>query len=250
MERVVLIMSDFINECAVECFPTPQQVDVNTFHISYQTTNRNFDLGETVPCKSYFYDYSDNFIVFDYTNETELIAHVIENGICEYSIPAAAFPNDYPISIVINKEGIPLNIKSTSDFIVIAQEYYNNVVNYKKNFWINLEQHNISNENYKDSKNKEFVKRAKQMAFMNTFFHFQNTWFNLNLAEEMHSNIVGVLYETIQSNTCNRLAAKHTFNNYCNKNKLIQKNEIDNYYEWSQLHSFNISKEELIKIFL
>ena len=216
-------MMDTLNGDNVQCFFVPVYMDAETLKIKYKLTKRRFDFEQKLPYKSCAYDYSDTFIIFDYeSNNFELNspwAYVIENGVCTYYAPVEALADTYPIVLVVNKYGVPLNIKRNSDFRLLRNDFIK----------LNLELNKI---NPKD-RNKLEELHAQ----------FQCKWYNLKQLTQVNSNIVGVLISIYAINQ--KFQIKEMFQRYCSKHNLDRQKEILEYCQWADLHGIDITMGEL-----
>lgn len=233
-------MTDMLNNNPIECFPIPTMINMS---LSNLKASRNFNLGDVLPYKTPFYDYSEDFLIFDYRHEMDLWVYVVEKGICKYALPIELFPEDYPIALVLNKDGIPLNVRTANDMILIAEEYYQAKETYKKYIATLLKKNGIVDVTNPIFQNA--IKQIKEAAFAKTMKPFQDTWFNQNLENSIKSNIVGVLYELVINNTCTQTQAQIFFNSYCSNQNLQVQNEIEVYLSWADLHNLDITIDDL-----
>ena len=218
-------MMDALNGNNIQCFFIPSNIDSQTLKIQYKTTNRKFDFEEKLPYKSCAYDYSDHFIIFDYERNPKdmdtLWVSVIENGVCTYYTPPEALTDSYPIVLVINKYGIPLNITKISDFKKIKTDYI--LLNKKIN-------------TYQGLSNKDELIEAEKMKF-------EYKWYNFKMLENVYSNIVGILLSIYAINP--KFKIKEIFKKYCEKHNLDMMREISEYHTWANLHEIELDKKEL-----
>lgn len=79
---------------------------------------------QRVPYKSMWYDYTENFMIFDLRGSESHLVHIISMGRYMFSIHYQALNMIlFPISNVIDVYGTPLNITSMTDFENIISEY-------------------------------------------------------------------------------------------------------------------------------
>lgn len=235
-------MTDMLNNSPIECFPIPTMIDMS---LSKLKTSRIFNLGDALPYKTPFYDYSENFLIFDYRHEMDLWVYIVEKGICKYALPIEFFPNDYPIALVLNKDGIPLNVRTADDMILIAEEYFQAKEAYGKYVSKLMKQNGITKENKHRKMFQAVIKQIELIAFNKTMKLFQETWFNQNLENSIKSNIVGVLYDLVLNNTCTPTQAQSLFELYCLEQELEVQQEVEIYLSWADLHNLDITMNDL-----
>ena len=225
--RELINMMDTLNGDNIQCFFVPINLHKDNLKIQYKVTRRKFDFEQKLPYKSCAYDYSDNFIIFDYErNDFEFNSpwvHVIENGVCTYYAPIDALEDSYPIVLVINKYGIPLKVKTVDDF----KKLRNDFVLFNKRI-----------EAFSGDKQKI---QEEEM-------YFQYKWYNLKLLEHVYSNIVGILISISAINSDFKI--KEMFKAYCDKNNLNKIDEIQEYYQWARLHGIELKDGELEEVLL
>ena len=80
----------------------------------------------SVPYKTLFYNYGENFIVFDYRGFVEenedLQMHVVKNGKYSKSYAITEIPKSFIMSTVVDNYGRKLNIENTSEFLECHKE--------------------------------------------------------------------------------------------------------------------------------
>ena len=220
-------MMDTLNGDNIQCFFVPINMDKETFKIEYKVTRRKFDFEQKLPYKSCAYDYSDTFIIFDYESDdfefNSPWAYIIENGVCTYYAPVEALTDSYPIVLVVNKYGIPLNIKKISDFKRLRNDFIE----------LNSKLNKIPTRN-----------TAKEEIHTN----FQFKWYNLKQLNQVYSNIVGILISIYAINR--EFKIKEIFKKYCDKHGLDCKKELLEYCQWADLHGIEVRINELEDVLL
>ena len=114
---------DNLEEHQVKCFSYPYlRVTKDTIDIG---TNcgawKYFKKGEEVPYRTNYYDFGENFMVFDirktfWGSSFTGLVHIVENGRYVDSMHYSALTENHPIYLVVDQYGKPLKIKTKTDF--------------------------------------------------------------------------------------------------------------------------------------
>jgi hypothetical protein len=224
-------MSDTLNGQNIELFLMPIDIDKNTLSIKYLPTNRKFEFNKKLPVKNYGYDYSEDFVIFDYEANGKTVdkswVYVVERGKCLCYVPPSSLKK-YPILLVLNKYGIPLKVNYWSDFTKLQKDFDE----LKQNI-LAIEQKKIKNAQYK-------IEALEKQ--------FQQDWYDLSLLSEINSNIVGIILTILALNP--EFDAKTIFPQYCKKHNLNKNQEIAEYYEWQKLHGIGLSMEDITDVLI
>lgn len=124
---------DLLGGNLVQCFPiskitycegnleNPVELWQSSGHL------RSFNIGDTVPWRTLYYNYGPNFMIFDYEGKelrkSEVLVHIIQDGKYLKSVKYMNIPNEVSIGLVLDVKGNVLNIKSREDFKTILSEY-------------------------------------------------------------------------------------------------------------------------------
>lgn len=224
-------MNDTLNGQNIQLFLMPIDIDKNTLTIKYLPTKRKFDFNKKMPTKNYGYDYSEDFIIFDYEARGKTVdkswVYIIENSKCYCYVPPSSLKN-YPILLVLNKYGIPLNIKNWSDFTKLQADFDE------------LNQKILKIEKQKNKNSPDEIEALEKQ--------FQQTWYNFKLLSEINSNIVGIILTILALNP--DFNAKTIFPEYCKKYNLNMQQEIAEYYEWQKLHGIELSLQDITDVLI
>ena len=268
-------MYDYLGEEQVKCFPVAS-LCVNENEINIRTITgalRGYKVLDLVPHRTRYYDYGENFLIFDYRksfwqNEFTGLVHIIENGRYKGSKHYSSLNPDYNIELVIDNYGVPLNIKKVSDFAKILQdEELNTKVYFEllKMYMIRLSAipiktkediQSLREKGWTDDMIKENLTKestAMQCAHDDSWGLFFEKWTNISLiANIFGGNPIGVLYDCY-------LRDKHNYDwagivkkleEEAQKEKTSLKAQIDAYLNWTQEHKIRIDEKELLTLFL
>ena len=162
---------------------------------------RRYKKGNKVPYRTLFYNYGENFIVFDYRyfsfEKEEPLIHVVENGIYVNSFRYSKIPDDLKIDLVVDKFGHPVNIVKKEDFKDIIDEflfydekYFELINKYEKE----LNVFKVSIENFRShtkEENKINIKKAteaRDKAFKESFDIFNKKW----IKDKLDPVVIGI----------------------------------------------------------
>lgn len=224
-------MYDYINGEQVKCFYTPLfYIDdiIEDKCISYSGGSlTGFNTGDKVPIQTMYYNYSKDFVVYDYRNDN--FAHVIKDGKVYETILLDDLSDEYLSFIFIDYYGNALNIKNKED-----------VFNIKKQFNILFEDKLNISLKIKENSNKrdEFIEQIKSIIQK-----FNEKWVVLEFENEKYFGELITTYIWLKEN-CKTTEEIDDFN-LC-KSLFIKaltenKNIINDYNNWS-----NFKYEELI----
>ena len=115
----------------VKCFFLPVFGTTQDTHWSVGGGLRHYNIGDTVPYKTLYYNYGEDFMCFDFwwtrwrENEEEVLVHIFKNGVYQGSfdyrdLMIRGFFTEK--TIVIDKGGSVVNIKSFADFAELIND--------------------------------------------------------------------------------------------------------------------------------
>ena len=223
-------MYDMINGRSIQCFFEPSGINDITLTIEYKTTRRKLEVDKKVPYKSLVYNYTEDFIIFDYENYKENMeqawVHIVEEGICKYFVPTEILDEHYPILLVVNKYGIPLKVSSPPDFWALQKDYITLIKNIAK----------IKQEKLPDAE-----KRIRTQERM-----FQLKWEDYGRLPQINSNIVGIALSILAVNKDYDI--KPRLERYCQKYEIDLNKAIVDYVAWANLHNLDITIKEVEEV--
>jgi hypothetical protein len=225
-------VKDILNGRNLQCFCVPCGIDEQKLTIQYKTTKRKFDFDRPLPYHSLMYDYSEDFIIFDYENVKKNLdqswIHIIEDGKCQFYIPSDIMDEKYPILLVVNKYGIPLKVKEPAEFLCLQEDYINMIKESTK----------IKHD---DPANAQ--KRIQALEIK-----FQNKWYDYKKVSHIFSNVIGVALTILSVNQ--EYDIKDKLARYCAKHNLDLSEEIIEYVEWANLHNIDVTIDEIKEILI
>lgn len=190
-------MYDIIHGEQVKCFYTPclsHDMDVkwglppvDRLDLWGSTGNLiTYHFMDKVPYKTMWYDYTKNFMIFDpeYLGGGDLI-HVVKGGRYIHS-----FSKDhlntiiFPITVVIDYYGNPLNIKEKSDFYCMKSEH-DSIIAMRQI---------LSNEYEKAGESPNIAESKAQMNTMDNWMKYKKKWFNEDEGHDGPWNVGAFLY--------------------------------------------------------
>lgn len=118
-------MYDYLEDEQVKMFYRPifsnesVEGEIGTWHSGGSLMS--YTIGEELPLKTLYYQYPDNFIVFDLQFSVEKL-FIVENGILKDMKPISKLVDGEVERPVFNKYGTQLNIESKQDFYDYSKE--------------------------------------------------------------------------------------------------------------------------------
>lgn len=260
---------DTIGGSQVKCFKYPTlRVDDKTIDIGAECGNFHFfTQGSEIPCKTYYYDLGQNFMIFDirrtfWGENFEGLVHIIENGRYVASEHYTKLSDRHPIHLVIDNYGKPLKIKTKDDFLKIVEDEVSSskeFVEATKKYMIQMAAIPMTNFLYikeemkKNGWTKEFVLEqiekndsARAMAYEDTIEPFLTRWYDYKKQADVYGGIpIGMLYDIYRQNQ-----TQYDWCNIINKFQDAAKNEgttlelqVDNYLKWAKQHLIKINND-------
>lgn len=253
---------DTIGGSQVKCFKYPTlKVDDKTIDIGAECGSfQFFSRGSEVPYRTCYYDFGENFMIFDirrtfWGENFEGLVHIIENGRYVASEHYTKLSDRYQIYMVIDNYGKPLKIKTKDDFIRIIEEEVSSSKEFAKrtkNYLIQMAAIPMTNFLYikeemkKNGWTQEFVLEqiekndsARAMAYEDTIEPFLTKWYDYKKQADVYGGIpIGILYSTYHQHP-----TQYDWNNIINKFQDAAKNEqttlelqVKNYLKWAEQH--------------
>lgn len=225
-------MQDILNGRSIQCFWVPCGINDVTLTVEYKRTKRKFDFDKELPYKSLAYNYSEDFIIFDYENSSkdseQAWIHIVEGGKCQFFVPSEILNEKYPILLVINKYGIPLKITSPPEFWIMQDEYFKLLKKIER-----IRQDGLP----------KTAERIKQQEML-----FKLKWYDDKKVTQVCGNIIGIALSI--------LAIKPEYNikeklvRYCEKHGFELKELIQEYADWANLQGIDATTKDIEDILL
>ncbi len=266
---------DYLDANQVYCFTTPD-LEVTTETISIYThsgAHRFFMVTDEVPYRTRYYDYGENFLIFDYRKtfwgkDFTGLVHVIENGRYMRSIHYNKLDVNYPIELVIDIFGMSLNIKHQEDFQKIiddevrtTQDQINKTREYFVQWMIipcqtsddlkKLEELGWTKEQIETNIKNELT--ARKQAWIDVANEFFNKWTSQTLTAKIHGgNPIGILYDFYLS--CDKtkydwFGIIQKLRETAEKEKTTLEHQVECYLMWAKEHCIKTDETDLRKLF-
>lgn len=223
-------MQDSLNGHNIQCFFIPTGINDKTLEVEYKKTKRKMGVDKKIPYRSLAYNYSENFIVFDYENSRKSVmqawVHIVEDGKCRYFVPSDVMHEKYPILLVINKYGVPLRISKPSDFVALLQDYRD------------------LQERIRLIKNDGNPFVEKRILVQKTIFELK--WFDFEMLPQVNSNIVGIALTILATNKDYDI--KPRLMRYCEKHDIDISKAICDYIEWAKLSGIELLEKDITAV--
>lgn len=118
-------MYDYINGNQIKCFYTPLFYVCDILEDNYINHSggslTGFNMGCKVPFKTMYYNYSKDFIIYDYRDDN--FVHIIKDGMVYETILLDKLSDEYMSYSCVDYFGNKLNIKTKDDMFVIKNEF-------------------------------------------------------------------------------------------------------------------------------
>lgn len=217
-------MYDYINGNQIKCFYTPLFYVCDILEDNYINHSggslTGFNTGCKVPFKTMYYNYSKDFIIYDYRADN--FVHIIKDGMVYETILLDKLSDEYISYICIDYFGNKLNIKTKDDMFVIKNEFKDLFENKRK----------ISRKIKENpSMRKEYI---KEMKLLNK--EFNNKWIIVEFKDEKYFGelISNYIWFKENAKTTEEIKdfnlCKSLIINLLNKNENI----ISSYNNWSK----------------
>jgi hypothetical protein len=258
------------------CFPIAENVvDANkTKELCFYSSGGKlvyYGIGNQVPYATPFYNYTKNFIIFDYREfvhlrETQKVIIIKEGKVLEVKPYTEIVDEDLlNINYVVDNYGSPLNIKTKKDFSLIVDDYKNAHEEYitlseiykkENNCEINI--YNLPKPITQEVMDKiKLSRECTERAFQETLEPTNKKWRideNSNIYKQIHGHYqFGFIYHSLLSEDINEDDKKLTIKLF--KEKIQEENEgnfeelLNKYISWLKNSDAFTSEKEIKKIF-
>lgn len=117
-----------VNE-QIKCFYIPMlDIEVENKRVYFYTSGgslKYYDLGDSIPWQTPYYNYGKDFAIFDYSNilDTEPQIIIVKDGKISKVYKYNKVPSRTKFSVVINNFGHPIKVTTPRDCVDIVEEY-------------------------------------------------------------------------------------------------------------------------------
>ena len=263
---------DTLGFSQVKCFSYPDLIitDETIDLVRHCGAFAFFSKGDMVPHRTLFYDFGENFMVFDYRKnfwgkKFEGYVHIIENGRYVGSQHYLKLKNNHPIHLVVDNNGMPLNIKDKKDFEKIVEDDVKTSKKYedaRAKYLIQMGGFPLtgittSSELRALQKEKgwtdeflmlQFEKNdaARELAYEDAIEPFLLKWCDYKTQMNMYGGMpIGILYDLFRKNPTKYEWEKiiEKFEEAAIQEETTLKKQIEHYLAWAKQHLVKIEDD-------
>lgn len=177
-------MFDIVVKEQIKCFYVPMlDIKVENKRVYFYTSGgslKYYDLGDSVPWQTPYYNYGKDFAIFDYSNmlDTEPQIIIVKDGKISKAYKYNKVPNRTKFSTVINNFGCPIKVSKPRDCVDIVEEY-----RFASDLFQGLRRNYSNSPKFLTDSHTQSMQefgRIKKLSFEN----FENKWLYTEKSEE------------------------------------------------------------------
>ena len=246
---------NYLGNNQVKCFTIPNMIINSNGNLEIYCLEGKFigyKRGNKVPYKTLYYNYGENFLIFDYRgviyDEIPLI-HIIKNGKYSKTVEYQKLNEEDFINKVIDKFGNSINIKEYSDISTFIEDYKlrdkNSITLTKKyNEELDVKCYSISDLREKKVSSEQLIKDLDKRKIVldkvtkEVYIPFSNKWF----MEEEDEQVIGYIlycYDNLDNKEEYFCKLSEYFNNL-NYSEMVEK-----YLDWANSNNIEVDVNKL-----
>lgn len=260
-------MYDYLGDEQVKCFYVPI-VYIDTYSGEKEKFGisasggclRGYRRGSRVPTKTRYYNYGNDFMVFDFRGffgEDEKLVHIIKQGRYKRSVHFKHIPTRYEIGLVVDNYGNPLNIHNREDFEKIcldSKKYHQMYTDLTKessklmnDTIVRFRENTIESAELEEIMDK--VRKENDLAFERSLKIFNDYW---RLEEDNRGWVIGGILECFSMDykkEYEKYLIIELFHSALNKENKTLNSVLTDYYTWCDENDVPYSQSEIENLF-